>query len=1000
MDDLFKINTPLELVPEEYAWFSIQTDSGITLGSIGQLAGEADASLVGGLLLSLKSLVSTEASKTETRFLEGATEHAAFGVAKIDNPEVTIFSIFILSKDKGHVNKTTVEQAVELTWGFGRELMHLKELPAFAESGKQIPQDVMLKAFLKASIVARLNLKISKTDQKLIQEFNETSEKFLKDKKFLMDVYDRFFDTKGWKIKADYWEDGGLKRNLKEGLINRLTLIILQETLGNNPMSLLYADHKKDLLRTLEQILKEKIDQFVPSPSDLIIEQLPKEIKKGYGQSIAKAQLKTLHNVEEILYNLYVRRALLNVMKTQPLILLVNPSKSKITKKFIEALPEVKTINVGGYFEKGLRKLVDPREHRFIENFYKTFMEELKGFEASQTTYDFFVTFATAFTDLKSLKKEILALEDFSVDGRWKKELDKRIIEPKGQVIKVQSLIESQRLLNAAIKSSLETFNKVLHDQFIKSFDFSIGYLLESMIDLYLKIGPVVKVSSVLTDLITILQDNPLGINFFVPLPRDFLMVGLEKGEIKVFQDERPVELAKNGNIIFDNEELSPDKFFTAYSYSVSYRDKVYTDVWNTIEPEMLLELLHNTDMLFKATLNSGIRKFRFSIINVVEDWISNFRSELHVADNLFGKNQITDMNLFKQLQFVFFKDQTVNLEGLPFVIREILEHLPKKMQKIARDFLLVWNSIEMEVENAYSSKTKKTWNSLKKTTLKELKNFEKIVQKEAKVTEKLISDILKPFQKTIRNIPKTSAESMLNFEEGTIGGLPTKEYVSEKISTLFEKTQQFSEVELENVKLGLSLSIFSESPQIYLEDAYDQIISNNKSKIVDRTQKMAQSKKEFEFMLGENALAILEDFYKRISTIVKSVEELYIDNDAPVFVENRAIFLQLGEVKVEDVEHSDLLNSALNFPDIHLERQTTKWVIKYQLPFFASEDEEIPDLVTLSDAVRFITMMKFKSTTERINEGIRRVLSLISQSSAETYDSIIQKLYDTILLS
>ncbi len=534
MDDLFKFNFPFGLVPEEYAWFSIQTDSGITLGSIGQLAGEADASLVGGLLLSLKSLVSTEASKTETRFLEGATEHAAFGVAKIDNPEVTIFSIFILSKERGHVNKQTVERAVELTWSFGRELMHLKELPLYAESGKQIPEDVMLKAFIKASVVARLNLKITRIDQNLVQNFKEIAAKLLKDKKFINSQYDRFFSTKGWKIKADYWDDGMLTRPLKEGLINRITLRILNETLGNNPMTLLFADHKKDLVRALEQIVKQKVVELVPDPSDLIIEQLPKEINKGYGQSIAKAQLKTLHNVEEILYNLYVRRALLNVMKNQPLVLLVDLSKSKISRKFTEALPEVKTINVGGYFEKALRPLVKPREHRFVSNFYNLFMEELKGFEASQTTYDFFVTFAIAFTDVNSLRKEILALEDYSIDGRWRKELDKRVVEPKGQSIKVQSLIESQRLLNAAIKSSLETFNKMLHDQFIKAFDSSIGYLLETMIDLYLQIGPIVKVSSVITDLITVLQENPLGISFFVPLPKDFLLVAMEKGEIEV----------------------------------------------------------------------------------------------------------------------------------------------------------------------------------------------------------------------------------------------------------------------------------------------------------------------------------------------------------------------------------------------------------------------------------------------------------------------------------
>ncbi|RMG19660.1 MAG: hypothetical protein D6732_29590 [Methanobacteriota archaeon] len=999
MDDLFNPYFPLRLVPEEYAWFSIQTDSGITLGSIGQLAGEADASLVGGLLLSLKSLVSTEASKTETRFLEGATEHAAFGVAKIDNPEVTIFSIFILSKDRGHVNKQTVERAVELTWSFGRELLHLKELPAYSESGKQIPEDVMLRAFLKAAVVARLNLKITRVDNNLVQEFKNEATNLLKDKKFIIDQYDRFFSTKGWKIKADYWEDGMLKRHLKEGLINRLTLRILNQTLGNNPMNLLFADHKKDLIRTLEEIVRLKIDDLLPSPSDLIIEQLPKEIKKGYGQSIAKAQLKTLHNVEEILYNLYVRRALLNVMKVHPLILLVDLSKSKISKKFNEALPEVKTINVGSYFEKALRPLVNPREHRFITKFYNLFMEELKGLEASQTTYDFFVTFATAFTDLKSLRKEILALDDYSIDGRWKKELDKRVIEPKGQSIKVQSLIESQRLLNAAIKSSLETFNSMLHDQFIRAFDSSIGYLLEAMIDLYLQIGPIVKVSSVITDLITVLQENPLGIGFFVPLPKDFLLVAMEKGEVEVFHDEKPIVLSKDGTIRLDEEQMSPNKFFGSYSYNVSYNSKIYTDVWRTIEPEMLLGLLQSPDILYKATLNSGIRKFRFSVINVVEEWIKNFKSELEVADKLFGKNKIEDKSLFNQLQFEFFKDQTVSLEGLPFVIREILEHLPERMEKIARDFLLVWNSISLEVNN-YSSKTRKTWSTLKKNTLKELKNFEKSLTKEAKLTEKLISDILKPFQKIIRNIPKTSAESILNFEEGSIGRLPSKDFVSEKIQNLLHKTHQFSEVELENVKLGLSLSIFAESPQIYLEDAYDQIISNKKSKIVEKTQKAASSKKEFEMLLGENAISILEEFYKRIATIVKSVEELYIDNDAPVFVETRAIFLQLGEVRVEDIENSDLLNSALNFPDIHLERQTTKWVIKYQLPFFAGEDMEIPDLITLSDALRFITLMKFKETTDRVNEGISKVLSLISQNSAETYDSVMQKLYEVILYS
>ncbi len=996
MDYLFNRELTFSLVPEEFAWFSIQTDAGITLGSLGQLAGEADTSLVGGLLLSLKNLVSSETANKDTRFLEGATEHSAFGVARIESPSVNIYSMFIVSKDSGHVNKNIVETAVELTWNFGRELLHIDNLSAIAESGMQLDHGTLLKAFVKAAIITRFNLDITKSDNSLINEFKSFSEKFLTERKNVMDFIESQFETKGWKIKSDYWKNGHLTYQVQNQIINSLVVELLLRVVGQNPMKLVYTDHKQDIFKKLNNILSDLIINYLPNPSEQVIMQLPKEVKKGYGQSIAKAQLKDLHNVEFLLYDLYVRRALLSIAKEKPLILLVPLSKTRIFRKFKESLPEVKIIDVGGYYLKSLRKFVDNREYRYIEVFFSTFMKGIQGMEATQTTYDFFTTFSTAFTDIGTLKQTMMLLEDFSIDGRWKKELEKRVNAIKAQNIRFQSLIESTVVLDASIKASLETFMFILQDQFVKSIDGEYGYFIETMADLYLTIGPIVKISSVITDLIKTLQSNPLGIGFFVPLPKDFIQVAFQKGLITVFHDEKPISLLKSGNIVINGDEITLSKFFTSFSYSISYESKVYTNVWESLEPTLMLSLLQNSDFLYEVTLNSAIRKIKNQVIDIILDWIENFRKEIEIADKLFLKNQIADQRKFMQLQFDFFSEINIVLDNLPFVIKEVYIQFPKQMKTISNDFMVVWRSIENQSQS-YNSSVRKSWKSLRKNVLKNLKSFEKEVLKQFSATRKFIDDILKSSQKQIRNIPKTSAESILNFS-GALGSLPEKAVLKQNISNYFNKTQGFLDLEIEEVKLGISLNLFEELAHIFLEEVYNQIITNRKSKGVDKALKQANSKREFEGILAENSSRILKVFYNKIGKLIRIVEDLYLNNDAPVFVSDKNIFLQLGEVKVEDVDEAEILINALNLPDVYFERQTSKWVIKYQLPYFAEKDTRIPDLITLSDAIRFISYEKTKIHFSRVVEGITSMIELINQESAKKFMEILQMIEKIIL--
>ncbi len=999
---LFNLIDLLLLVPEEFVWFSIQSDAGITIGSLGRLAGNADPSLLGGPLIGIKSLVSTEASSIESRFMEGATEHAKFGVAEIRVKDTAIISSFIVSTVKGHISQQTTDLVRDLSLNLGRALIQYPELTQIAESGMSIPRDKFAMAFLKAVKITRMNFKIEKSSSEIFDLFTEKLNNYTRDPSKLLEQIDGLFDTKGWKIKNDYWNDGQLIPPVKEDAKRRFVLEVVAEIIDEEPMKLINVDHKRDILRKLISTLDEYVSEKIAEPHELILKRLPKEIEKGYGESIAKANLKDLHNVEKLLYTLYVRRALLFHMKKKPLIIFSNLQKSLIWPKFLEWLPPVETINVGQYYTRGLSKFVSPDEFRYVQRFYQEFMAELHGIEVSKPAYDLFSIYASNFVEIEELKKQMLLLEDHSVDGRWKKELQKKVEDVKNQGLKIQSLYEANTVTGAAIQSSIKALIAVIEDYFVKQADEPIGRFAKELVSLYLETGPVVKISSMLSELLNVLENTEYGLKFYMPLPKDFIMVGLLNNTLKLNFEDAVLDVSKDWKVKFDDNEESVFSFVKAHpSYLIEHNGIYYKEAFDIIEPSLLLELLSSSnDFLYEAVLQSGLRKVRGEIIHIADEWANQFAKELNFAASLFSKSSITDMNEFKQLQFGFFSESISTLDRIPHPLRSNFVEVKKSMEEIANGFQIVWENIENEVyDGKYSNQTRKTFDDIKKTTQKSLKQLQKELSKIQKSVEKEVEAAIKPFKKKIQKVLKESAESILNFLPNKFGELLPEKAIVSKVEQTISSNDVLTHEGLRTVRVGVSLNIFSSAPHIILESAYNEIITNKKSKFVKAAMKMANSRKEFESLMKEQSDQIVSTFFEEMRDMIELIEEAYIDQDAPVFIENQAIFLQLGKISVEDIVDADLLSGALNFPGIHLERESTNWLIKYQLPYFSKDKPIEFDLITLSNAMRFIARERFLQDTKRVLAGIQAVISTLELEAGMKLEEFLGRI-DEIMLN
>ncbi len=982
---------------EQFVWFSIQSEFGITLGELGKLAGEADPSLLGGPLIGIKSLVSTEASSSESKFMDGSTEQAAFGVSEIRTSQGVILSSYIISKTKGAVKQKNIEIIRDVAINLGRQLGQLPNLEEYTSSGRRISRETMSVALINACKIVRMNQKMTGDVTTLDQRFQDKLIEVFGDKKNLLSLIDEFFETKGWRLTLDFWEDGLLTREKRRQLRFRMTIHILSLLAEQDPLLMLRSSHKQNLIEKYERALEQILISLNPEPELELVKVVPNEIAESFSSTLAKINLRDLHNAIDIIFVQVIKRSFLSALKEEPSLAFIQIPRYPLYSAYLKNLPPTQLPHLGSFLLEIIRPSLNSRQFTYLRVFFSKFMEHMRGVKITTPTWALLISFCMNFVTEDEYKKGVDSISDTSIDGRWKKALLKNFSSKQTQTFKIDSFLETRIIAESVAQAFVEVVLSIIYDQLIGSDSEKIGVIPEKMITMYKELAPSVKATGVMTSILKFLNSDLFPVSFLAPQPRDFLIAALQTNFATLSYGGSSLDLDEKNRVKYQKDRIPLNEFLNKFeNYEIIYdNDKRTRSDLTIMEPIFFLSITEKINVLLRAITLSAETKVVDNCGNIIKEWITQFTEELNRMDSNFGKKNIKNKDELINQDFSYFKHAIVSTNSLPPIIKKEYDGIIQTLETASSNLILVWSSIAAKIKlDQYSSDTRNSWKELKAELDKTLKHNLNKLEKTMKNHKAKISNYVKSIKKPLtKALNRDITEKILNYSSKSNDQNSLEKRTKNTLRTIATKYQFHSSFTKDNFKLSFALDLFENIPETFYESAYDSLISNKRAdEVVREALSKASDKQDFEILIVDRSYEIRKSLEKGIVETLESIENIFIDSNAPIFAEPAGVFLQLGKIPVEELDNEDILLNSLNFPGILIERESMDWVIKYQLPYSVNKKQQEPKLVTLSDAIRYITLGEFFDDMASIEQALSYVAEKLESTSPSKLRRIISQ--------
>ncbi|MHA2277354.1 MAG: hypothetical protein ACXAC2_16380 [Candidatus Kariarchaeaceae archaeon] len=598
------------------------------MGELGSLSSETDSKLIASTLMALKDIVSVEASSGESQFMTGAVETSSFGTFAIslDEQSKLIMSYIISAEAGSTIDDSDMSIVQSLCNNIGKQLIQFGNISFLTTSGAQIPRSVLIKAFLNACVIVRMENNLPLKPRALERGYKGAIDSFFKQPKEIIEVYDYILDGDGWKRNTDYWEDGFLKSQFKEKLIVGLSNQIIYETANTDPSLFLFVDNPRNEPRHVYHQIKDELKVRVKNPYKKILEHLPKQMEGKVDKFMEKVPLVDLHTSEDNLYNEFVRGSLVKSLRKDPLVLFAEPDRESIQKSFTKLLPKVYRDNAGTILLKALKPALGDSEYRYVELFFTKFINEMSGISLSQTAMDLLVAFAQQFIGGKEISGQLDKLSD--VPGRWVKSLSKFIGSREITQLKIDSIDEGIILTNAASSAVVNTLATAISDQFL-FIDNSPGDVLEEMAEFYLTSGPSIKTSSVLVSILDALTELDLDVELITPLYIDFITAAAISKNIQLNVDNKLISIKRKKNsfvVQVAKKEHNYYQYLSDQGMVVFQKgDRVVEIESNRFDAINFLNLIDDPQLIVESVSLAAERRLHFEMMRTLDD-DENFR--------------------------------------------------------------------------------------------------------------------------------------------------------------------------------------------------------------------------------------------------------------------------------------------------------------------------------------------------------------------------------------
>lgn len=995
-------NIRITLVPQQYVWISIQTDSGVTLGEIGRLSSSTDSKIIGATLMALKDIVSSEAAASESTFMEGNVENASFGTISIMFAEVTLVMTYIVSNDSGVVDPETKYIAQELSTNLAKQLIQMLDLVKYAKLGKQIPKLTITRAYINTCAIVRMSVSLPANKKQLLKEFDAELTKILSNRKELLQLIDNLFNTKGWKIVQKNWNAGFLVREKREELLQKLTLHLLTQIILKDPLVVLFVDHKQSIIADLVRTIKRTLNNRIQHPEEGIIKELPKIIKSSTQDIQANIKLRDVHNTYDILFEQYTKKATLKALKNDASLIFVDIPRYKISntiKKELSELKELKIQHIGKFYIEALKNDMNPSSLELVDAFFEGFFEGLYGVPLTDVAWNLLNTFITQLVEPRLLKDRIEELN--TINPMWQSEMIKNVSDKKVNQLKVESINEAALLTNAGNYAIAKTLYRMIENQFLGDPTFAplkLGYTVDYFIELYSSIGPTVKYSTIMFDLLKYLRGTKLGHEFLTPVAVDFITVAINKNFVKVQYKDLNITYSKKGMKV-ENEYVPIYDFLTTYQRIKILKDSEILQVGTTMMSEKIFELfVYNTDAFVAAIVNSGMRKIDVEIEEKLNDWWIAVKEKFDVLMNLLNKKNV-DLVEFNTIDLNFYTHEFLENNTYSEYVVDTFTTLQDFLVQQITDF----DKTLKRLQKKYSQKSQMD-DTDKQYLTKQIKKYAAVCAKKVREDKKIITTLRKEVTKTVKDMKKdirtiinNAADQIMNFSLAYDEIMAPKQDVMHKIQELITGSSLFNGSSRNQLLTGIALEIFNNPTDLALEPAYNEIIQN---KLSPRTKEIladATDKSHFERLLQRRAYKTIDDMYDGIHKIIAYSENKYLDQNAPVIMDTTGIKFRVGSLSVHSFTNQAFLMSAFSFPGINIVRETNQWIITYNFPELPYPAVGESNVITLSDAVRYMTILKFKNNTEKVITAIQKVSNLIAPSTDTSIQRMITNIYHVL---
>ena len=984
-------------------WITIQSDFGITLGSLGTAPASADSNMIGGTLLALKDIVAVEASSGSSEFMTGKVEQSSFGVFAINiSDESKIIINYIISANKGSaVNEDTESLVQAVCTNLGKQLAQYGFLIQTINAGAQIHHSALVQAFLNACTIVKLERNIGNDKKVLRKSGKQIVYEFLNNPDQLPDLYSYILGN-DWEKDDSRWSLGLLSAESYEYLMRGLSYHLVYMLVLDSPLALLYTQDPRNEHERLQKTLVEELELRTIETLAPITAQIDKTIEKNLNRIIKSIPSSRAHAIESNLYAKIIQNSIAKAVKTDPLILLGDIDRYELRDYISKKLPDLELENVSSILFRAVSRNLNGVNPNYVELFFKSYMEGLGEAPVDRSAMDVMLAFAQNFIEGKQLVEEIKKLED--LEKNTVKEVSKMVSGNKVDRLNVDSIDEAVSVTNAASNALVNVLAEIIIDQFLIR-DKKPGRTVTNLIRFYLKNGPIIKVTETLVRFFNLLSDMETDVNLVVPTFHDFFIASVMDNGWKMDIDDEDISLKddKSGYLFDYQKTKEPYDAFVDKGLSINL--KISSDISLKItlkqpKARALYYLLNKPDIFVSATRIATIRRIHLQVDPQIKKWLDQIQGEFNNAISTFEDGRKQTVNIVTGHRFSLppnsFKE--VNLGEQ---VSALLTTYSDSLLSIWRtDVTEEWDKITQETRSK-GEPPKKIVKRIEKIAEKFMKDIEKGRDEFDKGIEEIIVEAEKQVRKyksKIKEILWPDYDEILAYTYNSSDLLPSTKSIRQALQSIIEDRDGLKPEDFELLILNVSLTIFNKPPDSVFEPAYNEIISGKRSKAIKQALSKVKDRKEFEQYLQEQGQKFASNIYQGLTELINLVNSVYINTDGIVTSGNGKVSLQIGRLPTQKFYRYDILSDIFNFPGIAYTRETDKWLISFEIFELAQTGEsEVPTIVTFSDAVKFRHRLEFEKTITPIANSLTRVASMIETGAGRRIEQIFENLKEVL---